>query len=362
MATFKKICLVGFDRQVGSFALGLKRTGFTGPIVGVADDQTINKCWKLGMINDGFQKLDDALPGANLIMLSSVSSHVEGMLPKVLEWADDNAVISEMTRVKGDVNRVFEESGRDDIHYVGFRLIGDVVDGGDYTKSDKFFFENKSIILTPRDKRDLNAFSMLQEVMRKMGADVIAMSPQSHDRLLAQIHHVPKTAVMAVLQRLFGGADQNVVTPAMMGDWLAGETRDLMQSRSMGWVAEVEANRELVIEGIDELIMRLQSLKEEISRGNLSNQLEALVEKTPEILKEPETPKGVDLVLSAGADPKNLERVSEIMAKAHIKMGSLDRMEHAAPGTYRLTLSNRPDAERTLSLLRGAGFDVVDLA
>ncbi|MBU0508393.1 prephenate dehydrogenase/arogenate dehydrogenase family protein [bacterium] len=350
------------DRQIGSFALGLRRIGFSGQIVGVADKATINACWKLGMISDGSEHLPEMLPGANLIMLSSVASHVEGMLPKVLEHVDEGAVISEMTRVKGDINRVIGDSGRADLHYVGFRLLGEDAVAGDYTKADRFFFEGKTVILTPRDKRDLEAFSHLQDLIRKMGATVVAMSPQAHDRLLAQIHHVPKAAVLAVLQRLFSESDHIAFTPELLGDWLAGETRDIVQSREMGWVEEIEANQELVLEGIDEFISRLQAIKNNIINGKLSAEVDTLIEKAPESLKAEVSVEGFDVVLAAGPDPKNLERVSELLAKARIKIGNLSRMEHAEPGTYRLALHSSEDNEAAVRLLRGAGFEVVNLS
>jgi prephenate dehydrogenase len=362
MNGYKRVALVGFNSAVGSFALGLRRAGFRGTLVGVADAATVEQCWKLGIITDGSDDLGAALAGSDLVMLSQESGHSTGQLAKVLLLADDGATISEMTRVKGDVNRIFESSGRADVHYVGFRLLGDARVDADVAQSSKFFFENKTVILTPRGKEDLDAFSQLQDAMRRMGAAVVAMSPQSHDKLLAQLTQVPKAAVVAILQGIFEDTETIQMTPEMLSGWLVSEAQDLAVMKQSGWTADIEANRELVLQGMDRLIERLRAMRGEIAAGRLAAQLNTLVDRAGVKLNLDQKKDRTDLILSAGADSKVLERVSEILAKARIPIGKLERMEFAEAGTYRLSLNSVAERDRAVSLLRNASIEVSDLS
>jgi prephenate dehydrogenase len=362
MSTLRKICLIGFDRLIGSFALGLKRSGFRGAIVGVDDPDVIAKCWKAGIVTDGTQDLEKALVGAELVVLSSHSGYEGGQLRSILELADDGAIISEMTRVKGDVNRVFEESARKDVHYVGFRLLSESEADMDVDNSNRFFFEGKSVILTPRGKDDLDAYVTLSDVLKKMGATVVAMSPQAHDHLLALHSQIPRVTSLALLRRIFENTDGVQLTQEMLNPRLVDELRELVASRHQTWLEDVQTNKDLVVGGIDEFIAQLQQVKASLIAGNLTSEFKDLAAHANRLLGSTSKSTSNELVFAAGSDSKVLERIAEMFAKQRLPLGKLQKMENAEAGTYRLTMNSPEERERAVSLLDRAGIEVVDLS
>lgn len=354
MSQYRKVCLVGLDGVVGSFALGLRRTGFRGLIIAVAPTETIEQAWKLGMLSDGTQRVEDGVVGADLVMLSRESAG-GGLLADVLAAADDGATISEMTRVKQEVQRVFGQSARSDLHYVGFRLIGDTQRHHDLQQAGKFYFENKTIILTPRGKEDLDAYSQLSDMLRKMGSTVVAMSPQTHDQLVAQLAHVPRITALATLQRLFDPQANYRLTPAMLGDWLVEQAR--MLSEDGDWIVEIADNRDSVLEGIDAIISTLHELRRNVAEDRLAQSAKALQALTGKALGTSETPKEFGLVITTGEDTKVLETTSRLLAKARIKIKDLDPMRFAEAGTFRLTLMNAEDRDGAMDLLKRSGIE-----
>jgi prephenate dehydrogenase len=361
MSGFRRVCLVGLDRVIGSFAMGLRRIGFRGSLVAVADGKIVNRAWKLGLINDGHQDLEKALVGADLVMLSGVSARGADLFPKVLQLADENAIISEMTRIKRDVHRQFEQSGRNDLHYVGFRLLGEVENESDYSKADRFFFERRSVILTPRGKAGLDAFSRLQSALKRMGAAVIAMSPQAHDRILAQVSQVPHLAVMAILRRIYETGTDVEITPQMLGGWLVEELNELARLKESGWTRDVSDNVELVQQGLDDLIAQLERVKGEIAAGSIGRVLDDLLTRTGDIVQKQVAAPHSELILTANGDLKAAEQAAKILAKARITICSLDRIEDAEPGTFRLALQSVEERDRAAGLLRSAGLETVVL-
>jgi prephenate dehydrogenase len=362
MTVLRKICLIGFDRIIGSFALGLKRSGFRGAIVGVDNPETIAKCWNLGIVTDGTDELSKALVGAELIVLSSHSGAQSGALARVLDLADDGAIISEMTRVKGDINRVFDESARPDVHYVGFRLLSESEADMDVENANRFFFEGKSVILTPRGKEDLEAYQVLSEVLKKMGAAVVAMSPQAHDRLLALHSQVPRVASLALLRRILESSGDLKLSPQMLTGWLVEELKALGTAQHRTWVDDVEANQELVVKGIDELVSQLQRIKASVISGGLKTEFDDLAAHADELLGLAVKTNPNELILVAGSDPKVLERVAEMFAKQRLTMGKLEKLENAEAGTYRIIMNSQDERDKATSMLRRAGIEVVDLS
>ena len=318
-------------------------------------------CSRLGLIHYGYQDLVHAVPGAELIMLASHAGEAGIQLKDVLEWADDGSTISEMTRVKGNVDAVFEASRRSEVHYVGFRLLGDVANEDDVQLSNRFFFEDKTVILTPRCKQDLEAFASLQDVMRRLGSTVIAMSPQVHDTLLAHLSQVPKAAIVAILQRVFDGDADIKVAPQMLGKGLIEQLRQLAAMRRRGWVEDLSANRELVLKGLDEVLERLQRVRADIQNGTLGKELDSLIERAGAVLKLDGSDECTDLVLVAGEDATVAQKTAEVLANAHITIQTLVKMGHAESGTYRLNVKSAAERDRAVILLREAGMDVENL-
>ena len=313
-------------------------------------------------MTDGFQDLSEAVVGADLVMLSLQTGHAGGNLEKALADADEGAIISEMTRIKGNVNQVFERSGRRDVHYVGFRLAGEPDVEHDVSESNAFFFEGKTVILTPGGREDLEAFFKLQDVLRQMGATVVAMSPQAHDKLLARYTQVPKTAILAMLHGIFNNGEDVSITADILGKWLTTETRELAHMKRTGWAGDVDANRALVAQGLDELVERLRALKGDLVEGRIGARLDELIARAGVSVPLEEGPVKAELVLVSGADTKILEGASRILAEAHVNIGKLERMEHAEKGTFRLCFNSIEERDHALNLLRQAGIEAVDIA
>jgi prephenate dehydrogenase len=362
MSAFRRVCFVGLDRIIGSIGLGLKRTGFRGQIVAVSDKSTIKSCWDRGIITDGSEEIEPALKGADLVMLSGESEDSIGRLEQVLTLAEKNAVISEMTHVKNEVNHAFSKSARTDLHYVGFRLLGDVDQASKVEKSDKFFLEEKFVILTPRGKDDLDAYAQLSEMMGKLGAKCIAMSPETHDRALAEMHQAPQLVMMAILQSLFRNGATIRPTPEMLGEKIVREITDLSLMQSSGWIDQVEANKKMVADSLDVLLAHISQLKTDLQLGLLSSKLKDLVGQSEKISQTVTENVHADLILVAGKNFKILERVSELLASSRISVVEMNRMEHAEPGTFKITLASKIERDKAFKLLQNAGIEVANLS
>ncbi|MBI5059643.1 prephenate dehydrogenase [candidate division KSB1 bacterium] len=362
MALCNRMCFIGLDGMVGSFALGMKRTGYQGGIVGVADNATVQQAWKLRVVTDGTPELARAVKGAGLVILSREAATLGISLCDVLACVEPGTIISEMTRVKGDVNRVFAESKRTDVSYVGFRLAGDADVQIELEKSSQYYFEHKTVILTPRGKPDLDAFSQLQEAMKRLGANVVAMSPQAHDRMLADINQAPRLAMMAAVEYVLDPARGMPVSSASMGAWLAEQMGELQQMQFSGWAHDVADNREPVLQALDQLLKQLATLREAVATGSLEQHLEQLAGASgklvnPEVAQEASR----EIVLAAGGDTKVLEKAAQILAECRITVASLDKMHDAAAGTFCLTLNSPADRSRAATALGNAGLKITEI-
>jgi prephenate dehydrogenase len=70
-------------------------------------------------------------------------------------------------------------------------------------------FEGAVWVLTPTSATDLSAFERLHGVVTELGADVLVLTADDHDRLVAVVSHVPHLVAATLMNAATTGAEQN---------------------------------------------------------------------------------------------------------------------------------------------------------
>ncbi len=363
MNSFRRVCLIGLDRTNGSFALGLKRSGFKGSIVGVADAAASSEAWKLGIINGGGPDLAERLAGSDLVMLASNVHPTDECLAQVLELADDEAVVCETSRFKGEMHRLLQSCPRTDLGLVGLNALGLPDPTSALSGATKFFFDGKTVVLTPRGDGDEPAALRLQQALEKMGAKTVSMTAEMHDRWLGLTTQLPGLAGLALLQSLLDSPLRLRISADAWGQRLGDELRSLAAALPGGWLDDIEKNREGLVVAIDELLGHLQIVRQDLASGALARRCnELLTQAMPSDTLE-ETPiEDTSLMVVAGADAKMIERAAEVLAVARIPVASIQKVQGMDTGTFRLTLKSAEERNQAVYLLRRAGIGIVELS
>jgi hypothetical protein len=109
------------------------------------------------------------------------------------------------------------------------------------------------------------------------------------------------------------------------------------------------------------LSAQLERVKGEIAAGSIGRVLDDLLTRTGDIVQKQVAAPHSELILTANGDLKAAEQAAKILAKARITICSLDRIEDAEPGTFRLALQSVEERDRAAGLLRSAGLETVVL-
>jgi prephenate dehydrogenase len=99
-------------------------------------------------------------------------------------------------------------------------LAGGEKNGVDFARAD--LFEGRLVVVTPTAKTDPANVQALSGFWQSLGANVISMSPDAHDRALATTSHLPHLVASAAAQ----------ITPAADLQLTAGGWRDLTRIAS----------------------------------------------------------------------------------------------------------------------------------
>jgi prephenate dehydrogenase len=133
--------------------------------------------------------------------------------------------------------------------------------------ADPDLFEGAIWVLTPTAETSDALFATVASIVSALGAEVVALSPERHDSLVAVVSHVPHLAA-ATLMTL---ADDRAEEHAALLRLAAGGFRDMTRIASGHpaiWPDICEENRDAIVEGLDGLIAGLTSIRDVVDRGD----------------------------------------------------------------------------------------------
>ena len=129
--------------------------------------------------------------------------------------------------------------------------------------ADENLFSGAMWVLTPTDNTAEATFAAVAGVIRSLGSEVIALAPEVHDQLVAQVSHVPHLTAAALMCL----ADDTSVEHRALLRLAAGGFRDMTRissGRPSIWPDICVANREAIVGGIDGLIQTLSGIRQQV--------------------------------------------------------------------------------------------------
>ncbi len=206
--TRRRALVVGTGLIGGSIALGLRRRGWWVSGLDADDDRELEAL--AGGVIDAAG--DD--PGAEVIFVAVPAAAVAGVVRRLLgdEGRRPDAVVTDVSGVK---TAIVEES--DHPRFIGGHPMAGSEQVGLHG-ADPDLFEGAVWVLTPTAVTDLHTFERLRGVVLSLGADVLVLSAEDHDRLVAVVSHVPHLVAATLMNAASTGARAGR-RPAAPGRW-----------------------------------------------------------------------------------------------------------------------------------------------
>jgi prephenate dehydrogenase len=238
--------VIGLGLVGGSIALGLRRRGWR--VLGVdARPETLAAALERGVIAEA--GLD---PAAEITFVAVPVLVVADQVKRAL--AETSGVVTDVGSVKAPVC-----VAADHPRFVGGHpMAGSELDGLDGADGDMF---NGAIwVLTPVPHTDDLTLTAVSAVVRSLGAEVVALTPERHDQVVAVVSHVPHLAAATLMQLASDRAEEHAALLRLA----AGGFRDMTRIASGHpdiWLDICTENRPAIVTALDGLIHRLTEIR-----------------------------------------------------------------------------------------------------
>jgi prephenate dehydrogenase len=250
------VAIVGTGLIGASFGLALRRAGFTGRILGVSSERSIQAALECNAIDEG-ATLEAAAAQADLVYLSQTISGILDTLPRLAACLKPGALVTDAGSTKRTILQAAAPLG--DAFLGGHPMAGKASRGA--AGAEASLFDGRPYILTPSSPNQMNdpRVRSLCHWIERTGARLVVLSPAEHDRLVAQASHLPQLLSTALASTLEQSADPDSVA-SVSGPGLLDMTRLALSSHDI-WKDILATNGDEIAAALGLIEDRLEHLR-----------------------------------------------------------------------------------------------------
>ena len=189
---------------------------------------------------------EEAVREANLVVIAAPVDRIIPLLEQVAPALPPGAVVTDVGSVKATIARLGHAALADrDAHFVGAHpMAGSEKTGWEHGTAE--LFVRRTCFVTPLAGTDAKAAETVVSFWRDLGAEVVTVSPDQHDEIVAHISHLPQVVASSLCAFL---ATKNPAWRNYAGGGLRDTTR-IAASDPQLWRTILEQNREEVLRAL----------------------------------------------------------------------------------------------------------------
>lgn len=266
MSSIATVTVAGVGLIGGSFALALRRIGYSGRILGVSSPETLEVATRLGVIDDGCG-LETALPQSELVYMAQPVERIIDQLDEVRQLVPEHALVTDAGSTKSAIMERARTLFEDGPHFVGGHPMAGK-EGRGVRVADAELFQGAIYALVPTGE-SLPESPVVDEFcgwLDAMGCRRRVMQASQHDRVVAWTSHLPQLASTA-LAAAIGTQLQDGRELEIAGDGLRDMTR-LAASPHAVWSGILKTNPGPIDEALAAVVQELEGLRDALNDGS----------------------------------------------------------------------------------------------
>jgi len=198
-----RLAILGVGLIGGSLARALRDAGHVREIVGYGRGLgNLQRAVELGVVDRIETSLSATMNGADVVVLATPVGTMPEILSAIAPYLGERTVLTDVGSVKGTVVAAARKT-------LGTKLAGFVpghpIAGTEHSGVESSFaslFVGRRVVLTPLPENHPEAVARVRAMWQAAGADVVEMSVEHHDEVLAATSHLPHLLAYALVDLL----------------------------------------------------------------------------------------------------------------------------------------------------------------
>jgi prephenate dehydrogenase len=263
----ERMVIIGLGLIGGSLGLAAKQRGLCRQVIACGrDPKKLNGAIKLGIVDQVNSFWEQAVASAELVVIAPPGSALKQVLCQIAPHLGADTLLTDVGSTKGSViaaaREVFDELPAGFVP--GHPIAGTEFSGFEHAQGD--LFVNRKVILTPTAESSAAAISRISKLWEDLGAQVVQMSAEDHDKVLAATSHLPHMLAFALVKMLADRDDHQAVF-----DFAAGGFKDFTRVASSDpvmWRSIALANAQELRQLLGDYQQQLTEMVERLEEGD----------------------------------------------------------------------------------------------
>ena len=250
MRLFNKVAIIGVGLIGGSIALALKNKKLVNEVIGVSRlKKSLLLAKKRRAIDKGSQSLD-IVKDADLVIFATPVKTIINLAPMISKIVSKDCIVTDVGSTKKVIVSKLEK--------IFPNFLGSHPLAGSEKRSiinaELNMFNGTQCILTPTKRTTSKALNKIKALWANLGANVIMLSPETHDKILSFTSHLPHVFAFS----LIGIVPKEYLKFASTG---LRDTTRIATSDPKLWADILLSNRQNLVKNIGLLQNKLSKMK-----------------------------------------------------------------------------------------------------
>jgi prephenate dehydrogenase len=358
---YSTVTIIGVGLLGGSLAAAFKRRSLASRIIGISSPDTLTKAVQLKIIDEGYGygELEKGVKNAELVILCTPIVRIIELMPLVAKHVAPGTVITDVGSTKRAIMEAARRQLPSNVTFIGGHPMAGSEKSG-VSATDPFLFENAIYVLTPSANTPHDKLDKLSKAVSAIGAQVVVLEPDLHDRIAATISHLPQMLAVGLVNMLTPVDDRQPEYLRLAAGGFRDMTRIASSPFSM-WRDICATNQDLIKEQLDECISRLREIRDMVGTEGLNEKYASASRIRNAIPKDTKgflNPHPEVLVVTEDR-PGMLARITAALSDKSINISDIEvlKVREGEGGTIRLAVMDTEAAKQATETLREVGFE-----
>ena len=260
-----RIAVLGVGLIGGSIGLAARRGGWAEVSGFDPDRGNLDRGLEIGAVDEAPESVAATVRDAELVFCAAPVRALPALVSEALDAAGPEAVVSDVGSTKRELVTGLGDLQGAERFIGGHPLAGAETSGVANARAD--LFEGARWYLTPTERTSGVSYDRLQRAVSDMGARPQAIDPDTHDRVMATVSHLPHVLANVLVQEAASRLSEETERLPDVGPSFRDTTR-VAGANPAVWDDIFATNRDAVAREVDAVAERLREAADLIRSGD----------------------------------------------------------------------------------------------
>lgn len=202
-ASFDTVAIVGVGLIGGSIGIALRERGIAKKVVGIGRSQsTLRTARRVGAVDATTVDMVKGVAEAELVVVCTPVGRIVEDIRTAAKFSREGTLFTDAGSTKQTiVARLEAEPLANNCRFLGAHPMAGSEKTGS-VNADGNLFEGRVVVITPTPKTQATDFDKVSKLWTTLGSVVVRMSPEEHDKAIAETSHLPHAVAVALSSSL----------------------------------------------------------------------------------------------------------------------------------------------------------------